>query len=337
MAKSVTGHDVARLAGVSQATVSRALRNLPGTSPNTRAAVLRAAEELAYVASDSGRVLSTRSTRRVAVVSEELTNPYYPELVEPIRARLADADLRTVLIADSQQSMTLRGSLGVDAMADGSYDGVILTTTRRNSTLPRDLTEAHVPHVLVNRVLDHAESHSCTVDNRGGARAVGELLTALGHVRIAAVHGPVDTSTGRERAEAFRTSMRDSGIPLPRRMVRRASFSHESGMVAAGSLLDLDDPPTAIFCANDVLAFGALSAARRRSINVPEQLTIVGFDDIPMSGWPLIGLTTVRCDLHRLAREAVDLLLDEIQNPGMAPRLVRIPVEIQLRSTHAPV
>lgn len=336
MTKTVTSHDVARLAGVSQATVSRALRNLPGTSPHTRDAVLTAAKELSYVPSDSGRALSTRNTRRIAMVAEDLTNPFYPELIEPIRRCLTATGLRTVLITDTTFSQPGVPGTSLNELSDASYDGVILTTTLRGSSLPRDLTERGVPHVLVNRVLDHPESHSCTVDNAAGAAQVATLLAGLGHEHIAAVHGPTATSTGRERAQFLRTSLRREGLTLPRAAMVRARFSPESGMAAAHVLLARTPRPTAIVCANDVMAFGVLSAARQLGISVPDELTVIGFDDIAMASWPLIDLTTVWCDREELAQVAVDLLLTEIACPGSTPVLWRVPVQLQLRSTHGP-
>jgi DNA-binding LacI/PurR family transcriptional regulator len=322
---AVTGFDVAKLAGVSQPTVSRALRNLPGTSPDTRERVLAAATSLGYVPSDSARSLSTRRTRRIAVVSEELTNPYYPALVEPLRARLAAHDLRTVVVTDT------------GTLTDGSYDGAILTTTTRSSTLPRDLTERGVPHVLANRVLDHPESHCCAVDNAGGVAALGALLVDLGHRRIASIQGPVATSTGRERAAALRTYLRSRGVGLRRELTRRADFSHDAGRAAALELLDRPTRPTALVCGNDAVALGALSAARELGIAVPAELTVVGFDDIPMAGWPLINLTTVHSDLSELAAVTVELLLSEIETPGGAPIERRVPVSLVLRGTHGPL
>ncbi len=331
MVKQVTSFDVARRAGVSQPTVSRALRNLPGASAETRARVLAAAAELSYIPSESGRSLSLSSTRRIAVVSEELTNPYYPELVEPLRRELARHDLRMVLITQTEH-----GPIGLDVLADGSYDGVLLTTTARSSPLPRDLTERGIPHVLVNRTLDRAESHSCAMDNAGGARAIADLLVQTGHSRIATIQGPVLTSTGKERSDALRAGLRAHGVRLPRAWSIRAGFGHDAGYTAAIPLLQSDDRPSAIVCGNDVIALGVLSAARSLGLAVPAGLTVIGFDDIPMAGWPLVGLTTVRCDLGALAEVAVELLLAAQRNPGGAPVERRIPVSLVLRTTHGP-
>jgi LacI family transcriptional regulator len=328
--RKVTSFDVAKLAGVSQPTVSRALRNLPGTSPQTRERVLRAAQRLAYVPSDSARSLSTTRTRRIAVVSEDLTNPYYPELVEPLRRHLARHELRTVVVTDAEHR-----TVGPELLTDGSYDGVVLTTTLRDSTLPRDLTELGIPHVLTNRVLDHPESPSCSVDNAGGVREIAELLVGLGHRRIAMIHGPLTTSTGRERARGLVHHLRRGGGPVRRDHALRTTFGHDAGQAAAGELLDRDEPPTAIVGGNDVIALGVLSAARVRGQRVPADLTVIGFDDIPMAGWPVVGLTTVRCDLEQLAATSVELLLAAMAGPT-APVEHRIPVELVLRTTHGP-
>ena len=335
MAKRVTGHDVARLAGVTQATVSRALRNLPGTAPGTRDRVLRAAAELAYIPSESARSLSSTRSRRVAVVSDALTNPYYPQLVEPIRRHLGERGLQMVLVTEA--ALPGGRAVSLEALADGSYDGVILTTTTRRSTLPRDLTERAIPHVLVNRVLDVPESPGCTVDNAGGVALVVDLLVRLGHRKIAAVQGPTDTSTGRERALALRSGLRRHSMPLPRALVRRSAFDHDSAMAAAVTLLERPERPTAIVGANDVIALGVLSAAQATGVRVPQDLTVVGFDDIPMAGWPLVGLTTVHCDLEALARLSVDLLTRQIEGATVRAATRRIAVSLVERDTHGAV
>lgn len=331
MAK-VTSFDVAQLAGVSQPTVSRALRNLPGTSAQTRARVRRAAEELSYVTSDRGRSLSTSSTSRIAVVSEELTNPYYPELVEPLRVALARSGFQVVLVTEPPADGDFPG-----ALADGSYDGVLMTTTARRSSLPRDLTELGVPHVLVNRLLDEPESPSCAVDNWAGAELVAKLLLGLGHHHIASIQGPVETSTGALRADGFRKALARGGVRLPRNVTLRSPFSHEGGRQAACELLSLPEPPTAIFSGNDVIALGVLSAARELGVAVPERLTVVGFDDIAMAGWPIVNLTTVRVDLVALAELAVQLLLAQLRGDSRTTGAALLTPSLVLRGTHAPV
>lgn len=161
------------------------------------------------------------------------------------------------------------------------------------------------------------------------------MLVELGHDRIGAVHGPLDTSTGRERAELLGKALRKRGPGLRRSNVRRSAFSHDAGFAAARDLFGTAERPTAIVCANDVVAVGVLSAARTLGLSVPRDLTVIGFDDIPMARWPMIDLTTVRCDLNALAHTAVSMLVDEIADPGRPVRLVRTPVHLVERGTHA--
>jgi LacI family transcriptional regulator len=337
---AVTSFEVAKAAGVSQPTVSRAMRDMPNISVATKERVRQVARQLGYVPSDAGRALSTRTTKRVAVVSAELTNPYYPELIEPLRVALGARGFRTVLVADAASDR-----LALDALTDGSYDGVVLTTALRKSSLPRDLAARQTPHVLVNRVVDHSDSLSCAIDNAAGARAVAELLVGLGHRRIASLQGPVSTSTGRERAAAFAAALRGYGLPQPRALTRRVPFHHDSACTAAYELLHRHRP-SAVACGNDVIAMGVLSAARRLRLSVPGDLTVVGFDDIPMSSWPLVALTTVHCDLKALAAAAIDLLDTAMRETaagelaagggGGEDRSVRVTPHLVLRSTHGP-
>lgn len=331
----MTGFDVAREAGVTQPTVSRAIRNLPGVSLETRERVLAAAAKLGYVPSDSGRAMSTRVTRRVAVVTPALDNPYYPQLLEPLRRHLATVGLRTALVTAADHDRATEAALA-DELADGSYDGVILTSTHRRSALPRDLTERRIPHVLANRTLDLPESPACAVDNEAGGVLLADLLTHLGHTRIAMLSGPTATSTGKERADAVRSALKRQGVRLRREDVAQCSFDHEAGLREATRLLARPQPPTALVCGNDAIAIGALSAARAHGLRVPEDLTVVGFDDVAMAAWPLIELTTVRGDFDELSRLTIELLREVIARPDAAVRVERVTPTLVPRATHGP-
>ena len=210
-AGGVTSHDVARLAGVSQPTVSRALREDPRVSEPTRERVRRAAERLNYVPSEIGRSLSTRSTRRVAMVAD-LGNPLYPQLMGPVHAALERHGYRMLLFAEDEN---LDEATAYDRLFDRSIDGVILTTTRLGSTLPAALTRRRIPYVMLNRTVPGAEAVSCVADNESGARQVAEQFIRDGHRRIAALMGPEQTSTARERERGFRDALADAGWRCP--------------------------------------------------------------------------------------------------------------------------
>lgn len=329
-ARVVTSHDVARLAGVSQPTVSRALRDRKGVSMVTRVRVREAAKALGYVPSQVGRSLATRTTGRVGVVSAELCNPFYPALIEPLHDALADLGYRMILVTDRGDA-----EVELEPLIDGSLDGVVLSTSEVGCRLPSELARRGLPHVMLNRSVDGAETDECVSANIAGAEAVADFLADLGHTRIGAVFGPETTSTGRERALGFRRRLAERGVPLQPCYVRSGPFHQDSGRAAVGELMARQPPPTALFCANDVVAFGVCAGAEARGIDIPGQLTVVGFDDIPMASWEVFALTTMRVDLSVMGRCAAALLAERIADPGLPPRRIVLPVELVRRGSHA--
>jgi LacI family transcriptional regulator len=326
-----TSHDVALEAGVSQPTVSRALRGDARVTDATRRRVLAAAERLGYVTSDRGRSLSTRRTSRIGVVVEELDNPFYLELLDVLHERLERADVRMIVLTPQRNEPER-----VERLVDGSIDGAILTTTHLDSPLPAQLRSRHFPFVLLNRTVDDPAFASCAVDNRAGAARLAEETLRAGHRAIAAVLGPETTSTGRDREAGIRAALADAGIALPDERTRRGRFTFESGYRGCTELLAAGDRPTAVLCANDVVAFGAINAVRALGLSVPEDVSITGFDDIAMAAWEVFRLTTVRQDLRRMAETAVDLVLGLVDDPQADPPRVILPADPVPRATLGP-
>ncbi|MEV1131918.1 LacI family DNA-binding transcriptional regulator [Agromyces sp. NPDC049794] len=306
----VTSHDVARLAGVSQPTVSRALRGMSGASPETIARVRAAAEALGYVPSEAGRTLSTRRTRCIGIVAGDLTNPFYPELIEPMRAELENQGYRALLIPDADES-----PVEIERLSDGTLDGVLLTTSTVHSQIPRELAKRGIPFVLVNRTVDGAECDTCAFDNASGAVAASRLLLDRGHRVVGMIGGPSDTSTGRDRAQAFLDEMSANGAWVDPMLVHRGPFSFMTGYRAALELMSHPEPPTAVFCGNDVIALGASDAILTARRDRGRGMEVVGFDDIAMSSWDVFRITTVHGDLGLMARESVKLVLRRIEDP----------------------
>lgn len=325
-----TSHDVARLAGVSQPTVSRALRDQPGVSSATRARVRRAAETLGYVTSQTGRALATRRTSKIGIVSAELTNPFYAALPGLLNEAFAKRGYRTVFLTD-------RGDrpLVIEPLLDGSVDGVALTTSAVDSPLPAELRHRGMPCVLINRTVDNADCDVCAVDTIGVGTGVADLLISLGHRCMGTILGPEETSTGRDCGLGFGARLSVAGLAVNPALQHRGDFSTETGRVGLERLMRAHRPPTAIFCGNDVIALGALNAAHVLGIRVPENLTLVGFGDIPMSSWPMLDLTTMKVDLGDMADAAAALLVSQIADPGRPAQKVVLPASIVLRGTHA--
>jgi LacI family transcriptional regulator len=327
---AATSVDVAALAGVSQPTVSRALRDDPQVAPATRERVQRAAESLNYVPSQRGRALSTKQTGRIGVVVADLGNPFYQQLLEMLQEELAAASLRMVVFTD--------GDHGLQAaqLLDGSIDGAVLTTTLVNSPLSDELVARELPVVLLNRHNDTSAADICEADNIEGGESVAAELVALGHTRIGAIFGPADTSTGRDRRRGFLSGLEARGVePDPARL-SEGDFSFKTGHVALAKLMAQPVPPTAVFCANDVIALGAMNAAKALDVDIPGDLTVIGFDDIAMAGWELFSLTTVGQNMDQLARHAVERLVGRIDEPGRATTRIKVGTALVRRATHGP-
>lgn len=325
-AASVTSHDVARSAGVSQSTVSRALRGDQRVSAKTRQHVRAIAEQLAYVPSTIGRSLVTRSTRTLGIVVTDLTSVFYPYVIGPLHDEVTARGYRMVLFTESVETDGPPGEETLqplaDRLLDRSIDGVVLTTSRLDGSVPRNLAARGLPFVFLTRLVDDVAADSAVVDNSLGASlATGEAIR-LGHTRMGAIFGPSNTSTGRDRERGVRAALGAAGIPLADEMVRRGPFTFESGYGGMMDLLSLTLRPTVVLCANDTVAIGAFNAARASGVTVPGDLSLVGFDDLPMAGWEVFQLTTVHQPMEEMARTATRLLIERVEG-DIAPEAIR--------------
>ena len=307
---NVTSRDVARLAGVSQPTVSRVLRGDPRVLPETKERILRATRELGYVTASVGRSLRTNTTGQVAVVAD-LGNPLYPFLMAPVHDELASAGLKMVLLTERTDDAVLSQHL-----LDRSVDGVLLTTISRGSRLPQELRKRQVPFVFLNRYIGGVAADRAVADNRGGGAAVADLLLGLGHRDIGLIMGPPGTSTSREREAGFRERASASGVAIGPGRVVHGGYRHDDGVKGFAGVSRGHGPPTALFCVNDFVAVGAYNAALAAGLRVPEDVAIVGFDDVSMASWPAFELTTVHVPIDDMARTATQLLIARLQGGG---------------------
>lgn len=305
-----TSHDVARLAGVSQATVSRALSG-GSVSAETRKKILDAAKAVGYVPNLGARAMKTGRVNTVGVVVADLRNPFYPEILDALTSYLDAAG----------QKVTLWNSDGpgndaaLEAINAGSVDGVIFTTVTEASAPLRAALDRHKPVVLINRTVEALGCDQVASDNVAGSGTVADYLLDGGRERIAFIGGPSAASTARDRFRGFSERLAAAGAPLRAEHTLVGPFSHDFGYSAAGMLLEAADRPDAIFCSNDLTAFGALDAARAAGISVPDDLWIVGYDDIAMSAWPAFDLTTVHQPSLAMAEAGAQALLDRIRQP----------------------
>ena len=327
-----TSRDVARVAGVSQATVSRALSG-GSVSPATRDKILQAAKEVGYVPNLGARAMKTGRVDTIGVVVADLTNPFYPEILNALTEYL-DAAGKKVTLWNSDGP---GNDAALEAINAGSVDGVIFTTVTEASAPLRAAIDRHSPVVLINRTVETLACDQVSSDNLTGGHAVADYFLDNGHRRIAFIGGPSTASTARYRRLGFAVRLSEAGVPLDAERTLEGPFSHDFGYSATMQLLRAEEPPTAIFCSNDLIAFGALDAARAAGAAVPEDLWIVGYDDIAMSAWPAFDLTTVHQPSRAMAEAGAQALLDRIDNPTAPYKTLTFRSHLVVRGTTTPL
>ncbi|MGY1711270.1 LacI family DNA-binding transcriptional regulator [Geodermatophilus sp. SYSU D00758] len=330
-ARPATLEEVAGLAGVSRATVSRVVNDSPRVSPEARAAVLAAIEQLRYVPNRAARSLVTRRTDTIALVLSEsdtqvFSDPFFARTVRELSAALADTELNLVLLTARDE----REQEKVGRYArQGHVDGVILMSLHRDDSLPGTLAAAGVPLVLSGRPLDGRAVCYVDADNVGGARAATELLLTGGRRRIATVTGPGDMIAGLDRLAGYRTALVAAGRPVDPLLVAEGDFTEAGGSRAMDELLARAPDLDAVFVASDPMAVGALRALRRAGRSVPGDVAVVGFDDAPVAATADPPLSTVAQPLDEMCRLMVELLRrridgdEQVEARVCATRLVR--------------
>ncbi|QUH03370.1 LacI family DNA-binding transcriptional regulator [Saccharopolyspora erythraea] len=327
----VTSRDVAQLAGVSQMTVSRVLQGSTKVAAATRERVLAAMKEAGYRPHAAARTMRTRRTGTVGVVVADITNPFYPQLLEAVGQALGEAGQRMVL----WNAPDFGGSSALAALDDGTVDGLIFTTVTEGSAELAEALRRGDPVVLLHRGLDSLECDQVTTDNVAGGRAVADYLVAGGHTRIGFLRGPELPSTARHREQGFRERLAELRHPLAEALTRQGGFAHDVSRRAMRDLLSQEEPPTAVFCANDLTALGAVDGAVSLGRRVPQDVWVVGYDDIAMTAWDSYDLTTVRQPIADMARAAVGLLLERVEDRSLPPRRQTFPSELTIRGSTA--
>ena len=328
-ATAPTSKDVAAHAGVSQSTVSRVLVGDPHVSNKTRERVMRALDELNYQPHSAARVMKTGRTGSVGVVISRLTNPFYPELLDLLGQELHSAGMNLLVwhaeLGGDQQAL--------QALSQRAVDGVIFTTATESTFGLADAANREAPIILANRTVDAAPFDQIAGDGVRGGRTAAEHLLALGHSRFGLISADRQPSTTREREEGFRSALAEHGIELEPHLIYRGGFSHEEGVRAMRRLLLSGTPPTAVFCVNDVLALGAMDGAQAANRRVPEDVSVIGYDDIAIASWGRYDLTTVHQPTHAIAATSVRMLMRRITEPTAPTEHIRLPVELVIRSS----
>jgi LacI family transcriptional regulator len=333
----VTLRDVARVAGVHPATVSRALNEETRALVNEQTAqrVLKAAAKLGYQPNPIARGLKTNRSYTIGVLVPDLTNPLFPPILRGIEDRLA-ADGYTALIANTDNDEE-RELLDMQTMRARQVDGIIAATARRDHRLHDALLEAGIELVLVNRRQRELPASSATADDRMGMRLSVEHLLSLGHTRIAHLAGPLDYSTGLDRYDSFHETMRAAGIePDPELVLVAEAFTEAEGSQLCAQLVAEGRDFTAVAAANDLIALGCLDVFAEHGVRCPDDVSVVGFNDMPFAARFQPPLTTIRIPHYEIGKAAAQLMLERLGD-GDSTREVRLEPHLVVRDSTASV
>ena len=324
--------DVAKKAGVSPASVSR---HMSGSKVGGAERIDAAIKELSYRPNQLARGLRSGRHGCIGVIVPDITNPLFAALVDGVESVFAADNIR-VLLANSKEDPALEAALVADLVSRS--DGLILIPPIETDPVLDQLVLAGVPVVLVDRVLSTGPDVDCVVvDNSRGARIAAEHLISLGHTEIGVISGPLSSTPGRQRHESFLQTLVDSGHPARPEYVQVSDFSVEGGYASMSTLLDGKVPPTAVFCANNLMTIGALRLFRDRGVAIPDEMSVVGFDDLDLSELLNPPLTVIDRATFTLGSSAAELLRSRLATPDRQQQHLTLPVELIVRgSTAAP-
>lgn len=326
--------DIARIARVSHSTVSRALRGSPLISEETTARIRKIAEETGYRPSFAARSLVTSRTATIGVVVTSIADPFAAEVVLGIEDAANDHDY-SVLLANSN-AQPEREMRVVRAFEERRVDGIIVTSSRVGAIYGDMLSQARVPIVLLNNQHPSEFMHSVMIDNVTGGLDATRHLVGLGHRRVAYIGDRFGCQSDTERFGGYRSALDLAYLPFLPEYVTHGNGKPDGGAPAMESLLSLPVPPTAVFCYNDMTALGAMSAISSRGLRVPDDISVVGFDDLFVAQYSSPPLTTVRQPMRDMGRIALETLIHLLGGAASEPN-VKIPGQLIVRqSTCAP-
>ena len=302
--QKVTSYCVAKEAGVSQSAVSRAYKPGGSVSKATKEKIYEAAKRLGYRPNAIARSLISKRSNMIGIVMADITNPFYPAVLELFVTKLQENGLRPIVVmaARDQQVDDL-----LPQLLEYQIDGLVITSAALSSEMAGSCAEMNVPVVLFNRSVPASACSSICCDNIGAAGQVAQLFLDKGYKHVAYMAGVEDTSTSKEREQGFCDALLGKPVTVTK---IAGGFSYEGGFQAAMALAKEAVYPEAIFCANDMMAMGAMDAIRYHlKLSIPDDVAVVGFDDIDNAKWPVYNLTTVRPSIERMVERSIDCLL----------------------------
>ncbi|MFB0537887.1 MAG: LacI family DNA-binding transcriptional regulator [Anaerolineae bacterium] len=310
--------DVAHRAGVSPTTVSHVINETRFVSEELRARVLEAMEELNYQPSAVARSLRRKETQTIGMIVPDSTNPFFAEVARGIEDTSFGQGY-SVILCNSDGDME-KEQFYINVLVEKRVDGIIFVAAGGSAQHLRSLLERDMPLVIVDREIAGVEVDSVLTDNLQGGYLATKHLIELGHRRIGCIAGPSDLTPSAERVTGYKRALAEHNLVVNEHLIRKGDFQYESGCEAVREFLTMDEPPTAVFACNDLMAVGAISGVRKRGWRVPEDLAIVGFDDIALASFTNPPLTTIAQPKYEIGILAAQMLMERIKDETMPPR-----------------
>lgn len=307
MSNGVNARDVAKLAGVSQSSVSRVFFGGASVSEKTRQKVLAAAEELGYSPNEFARSLITNKTRIIGLVMKGVKNPFYPQVLKEFTTHFKKLGYSILFVHTNNDEIQKED---VETLLNYNVAGVIITDATLSLKVTEDLKKNNIPLVLFNRKVEGQEFFTVGTNNLAASRKIAEYLIQKGCSDMVYISGERNTSTSIEREIGFSEVLEKNQLPFQR---YDSDYSYEGGYHTAKTIFHKGKIPSAFFVANDIMALGVLDALRENNINVPLVTKVVGFDNIDMAGWPIYSLTTWEQPISEMVEETVKYILAEIE------------------------
>ncbi|MFW5500965.1 MULTISPECIES: LacI family DNA-binding transcriptional regulator [unclassified Maridesulfovibrio] len=309
-----TIRDVARLAQVSTATVSRVINSPDSVREKTREKVLRAMKMCNYKYNALARGFATKKSNTIGLIIPNINNPVFAESTLGVQEYAEEKQIK-VILGNTSYKISQEESL-IKALRESQVDGLIITTTNPKGEIIKSLTDEGIPFVLLFSTVKNGPVSAVGVDNYRGGYVATEHLISLGHRRIGMIAGSFTvTDRSYHRWHGYRQCLKDHGLPYDKDLLVQTEYSLSGGRDSIKQLLKHDSPPSAVFCSNDYIALGAIKGAREAGLSLPEDLSIVGFDDMPTASYMVPALTTIRQPAYEMGRRACELLLQKMDNP----------------------
>jgi LacI family transcriptional regulator len=323
--------EVAALAGVSSATVSHVINSTRFVSDAVRDQVLNAMKSLDYRPNDLARSLRSGVTHTLGLIIPDSANPFFAELGHCIENAAFKAGY-SVILCNTENDLK-KELLYMDVLTKKLVDGMIFVAAGENADTFKNLVELDIPVVVMDRNFDGIDLEVVSSDNHQGGLLATNHLIQLGHRRIACVTGPSRINPSSKRLDGYKEALAANGIAMDPQLICQGDFHPESGYVAARTWLSMPEPPTAVFACNDLMAMGVIKAAHTKGLHVPDDLALVGYDDIDLATYTNPPLTTIRQPKVEMGLTALQIILDRIKEKDQAPQKIQLPVSLVVRDS----